>query len=244
MHRFTFILISMLFVFSCTDDPTSSNGGNFETGTVSDIDGNNYKTVKIGDQWWMSENLKVTRYRNGNSIPNVTIDSDWENLSTGAYVAYNHDKVLADTYGLLYNWYAVDDSRNIAPEGWHVPTDEEFSALENYLIANGYNWDGSTSGNKIGKSMASKTGWNSSSEAGDVGNDMSTNNTSGFTALAGGKRSLSGLFHSIGYYARYWSSTEGSSSDALRLLLGYGYSAVYRSSLDKRTGISVRLIRD
>lgn len=95
------------------------------TGTVTDIDGNVYQTIKIGNQWWMAKNLKVTHYRNGEAIPNITNDSEWINLSTGAYCAYNNDNGNIATYGLLYNWYTVVDSRNIAPSGWHVPTDDE-----------------------------------------------------------------------------------------------------------------------
>lgn len=101
-----------------------------ETSTLTDIDGNIYQTVKIVDQWWMAENLKVTHYRNGDPIPNVTNNSDWGNLSTGTYCAYNNDNVNISTYGLLYNWYAVADSRELAPTGWHVPTDEEWKQLE------------------------------------------------------------------------------------------------------------------
>lgn len=100
------------------------------TGTVTDIDGNVYQTVKIGNQWWMAENLKVSHYQNSDAIPNVTNNSDWGNLSTGAYCAYNNDNVNISTYGLLYNWYAVADSRELAPTGWHVPTDEEWKQLE------------------------------------------------------------------------------------------------------------------
>ncbi|MCK4448089.1 MAG: fibrobacter succinogenes major paralogous domain-containing protein, partial [Candidatus Marinimicrobia bacterium] len=104
-----------------------------ETGTVTDIDGNTYQTVKIGDQWWMAENLKVTHYRNGDPIPNVTDNTDWSNLTTGAYCNYDNNASYVTTYGRLYNWYTVNDSRYIAPSGWHVPTDEELKELEMYL---------------------------------------------------------------------------------------------------------------
>lgn len=123
------VFITSVFTVSCKKDPASSN----EPMTVTDIDGNVYKTVTIGNQAWMAENLKVMRYRNGDAIPNVTGGTDWSNLSTGAYCSYDNDDNNIDTYGLLYNWYAVDDSRNLAPEGWHVPTDEEWKELEMYL---------------------------------------------------------------------------------------------------------------
>jgi uncharacterized protein (TIGR02145 family) len=217
----------------------------FESGTVTDIDGNVYPTVRIGNQWWMAENLKVTHYRNGDAIPNVTDNSEWTGLSTGAYASYDNADSNIATYGLLYNWYAVSDSSNIAPAGWHVPTDEEFTALEEYLIANGYNWDGTTSGNKIGKSLASKTGWKPSDEAGTVGNDMSTNNTSGFSALPGGYRHYNlGTFLHVGSTGYWWSSTEYSSTITWLRYLHYNYSGFYNIFWEKPYGFSMRLIRD
>ena len=100
-----------------------------ETGTVTDIDGNTYVTVKIGEQWWMAENLKVTHYRNGDSIPNITADIQWAALDTGAWCSYDNNPDNVNHYGRLYNWYAVTDSRNIAPAGWHVATNDEWIAL-------------------------------------------------------------------------------------------------------------------
>ena len=100
---------------------------------VTDYDGNSYSVVKIGSQCWMAENLKVTHYRNGDPIPHVTDDGEWGGLSTGAYCEYDNDPANVETYGRIYNWHAVDDSRNIAPEGWHVPTDDEWKQLEAYL---------------------------------------------------------------------------------------------------------------
>jgi uncharacterized protein (TIGR02145 family) len=100
---------------------------------VTDYDGNVYQIVLIGGQCWMMENLKVTHYRNGDPIPHVPNIGEWYGLSSGAYCDYNNDPGNVETYGRLYNWYAVDDSRNIAPEGWHVPTDDEWKQLEMYL---------------------------------------------------------------------------------------------------------------
>ena len=100
------------------NDPEQS-----QSETVKDIDGNVYHTVTIGTQIWMVENLKTTKYRNGDGIPNVTDNTQWGNLTTWAYCNYNNDAANGTKYGKLYNWYAVNDSRNIAPTGWHVPTD-------------------------------------------------------------------------------------------------------------------------
>jgi uncharacterized protein (TIGR02145 family) len=104
--------------------------------TVKDIDGNVYKTIKIGNQVWMAENLKVTRYRNGDPIPHVTNNSAWGALTTGAYCNYNNDTQHVNTHGRLYNWYAVSDSRKIAPEGWHIPTLAEWETLMEHLGEN------------------------------------------------------------------------------------------------------------
>ena len=102
-------------------------------GTVTDIDGNVYETVVIGGQLWMAENLKVTHYNEGSEIPTGYSDFEWDELDdteTGAYAVYNDDLSNADTYGNIYNWYAVDDSRGVCPVGWHVPTDDEIKELE------------------------------------------------------------------------------------------------------------------
>jgi len=234
----------LLLCLSCGDDPASPEDKN-EPVTVTDIDGNVYQTIKIGNQLWMAENLKVTHYRNGDAIPHVTDNGTWTGLSTGAYSAYNNDNGYISTYGLLYNWFAVVDSRNIAPTGWHVPTDADWAALENYLIVSGYNWDGTTSGNKIGKSLASKTGWDTSPDAGQVGNDLSTNNTSGFTALPGGCRfDGTGEFDWIGEECYLWSATEVDGSRALNRGLSYIDPDFHLGGNRKQLGFYVRLIRD
>jgi uncharacterized protein (TIGR02145 family) len=117
-------------------------------------DGDSYATVQIRTQLWMAENLKVTKYRNGDNIPTGYSYSDWGNLSTGAYAVYDDNPANAETYGNLYNWYTVDDSREICPVGWHVPSDEEFQVLEIYLgmsaeEANQENHRGSNEGSKL-----------------------------------------------------------------------------------------------
>lgn len=158
---------------------TINDNGGYETGTVTDIDGNVYQTIKIGNQWWMAENLKVTHYRNGNAIPNVTSYFSWRDLSSGAYCAYNNDNGNADAYGMIYNWYwyAVDDSRNIAPIGWHVPTDEEWKELEMYLgLSQTEADDTGYRGTDEGDKLKATTGWY---------NNGNGTNESGFTALPG-----------------------------------------------------------
>lgn len=204
--------------------------------SVTDIDGNVYKIVKIGSQWWMAENLKVTRYRNGESIPNITDNGEWSNLSTGAYCAYNNDNSNIEKYGLLYNWYAVVDSSNIAPEGWHVPTDADWKELEMYLgmsqsETDAIQWRGSDEGSKL----KAKSGWYSS------GNGT---NESGFTALPGGYRDSNGAFSSIVQYGYWWSSTGYTATYAWSRRLYCYNSAIGRGTIYKRSGLSVRLVRD
>jgi len=143
-----------------------------ETGTVTDIDGNVYNTVKIGNQWWMVENLRVTHYQNGDSLVNETDIVAWYLWGEGVYCSYNNSSSNANTYGLLYNWYTVDDSRNIAPLGWHVPSDEEWQDIVTYLGGE------SLAGGKMKE--ASLQYWLSP-------NYYATNCT-GFSALPGGGR--------------------------------------------------------
>jgi hypothetical protein len=120
----------------CTQDCAGIWGGTHvdsDCGTVTDIDGNEYKTIKIGDQNWMAENLKTTHYNDGSDIPTGYSNSEWTQLQTGAYAVYDDDASNADIYGNLYNWYVVDDSRGLCMDGWHVPSDEEFKELEMVL---------------------------------------------------------------------------------------------------------------
>lgn len=219
-----------------------TNGG--ETGTVTDIEGNVYKTITIGTQEWMAENLKTTKYNDGTSIPLVTGVTEWSNLTTPGYCWYDNDETTyKDTYGALYNWYTVNTDK-LCPSGWHVPTDTEWTELENYLIANGYNYDGTTTGNKIGKSLVATSGWNSSSGVGDVGNDQSSNNATGFSAFPGGYRYYDGNFRNVGDSGYWWSSSESSTSNAYSRYLHYYRNYLGRYDHRKHYGFSVRCLRD
>jgi len=192
---------------------------------MKDIDGNIYETVKIGNQVWMAKNLKATHYRNGETIPNVTGNSEWGNLSTSACCAYDNKESNVSTCGRLYNWYAVNDSRGLAPKGWHVPSDAEFQILVDHL-----------GGNKIagGKMKEVRTThW------------KSFTNESGFSALPGGCRNYySGSFYYMGSYAAFWSTAEISSSFAWHRALSYDNSEVHRSYSSKRHGFSIRCVKD
>jgi len=227
-----------------TQQVTISGGGGGETGTVTDIDGNVYRTVKIGNQWWMAENLKVTRYRNGEAIPNVEDAGEWPNLATGAYCNYDNDVAKVAIYGRLYNWFSLSDSRSIAPAGWHVSTDEEWKQLEMTLgmsrsTADDTGWRGSDEGGKMKATGTREAGtglWYSPNEG--------ATNASGFSALPCGIRNGYGAYHYLDNYATFWSFTESISNYALTRSLYYNRSDVNRSDGGKVYGFSVRCVRD
>jgi uncharacterized protein (TIGR02145 family) len=238
------IVVFLLFAISCKKD--SEN--NTVAATVTDIDGNVYHTLIIGTQVWMVENLKVIKYRNGDLIGTTapdTLDITGENEPKYHWASSGFEDSVA-TYGRLYTWYAVTDCRNVCPSGWHVPSDVEWTTTEEYLITNGYNYDGTTTGNNIAKSMADKTNWFLSTNPGSVGNtDYPTyRNKSGFTALPGGYRSSEGTFLNTGISNDWWCSTDSSSNNAWFRNLYYSYSDVFRSNYAKSSGFSVRCLRD
>lgn len=204
---------------------------------VTDIDGNLYHTVNIGGQVWMVENLTVTKYRNGDPIPNITDDNEWSIQTEGAYCNYNNDESTDKKFGKLYNWLAVTDSRNIAPEGWHIPSDAEWLSLENYIAAH------FGSSPNVAKALAAATEWTIFSEGGSVGKDLTKNNSSGFTALPGGYR-LNGKFNKIGDYSGWWSSTESAENNAWIRVLFFSYNNLATIYHDKANGFSVRCIQD
>jgi uncharacterized protein (TIGR02145 family) len=210
--------------------------------TATDIDGNIYHTVTIGTQVWMVENLKVTHYRNGDPITNITNDNQWFNLTTPAYCDYENSPANSIIYGRIYNYFAVEDGRKIAPAGWHVPTDAEWTTLTDYLINNGFGYYGS--GPTIAKSMAAKSGWTTSAQAGTVGNDQASNNSSGFSALPGGGRFTSGGFFNVGSETYWWSSTLNDPLAGLSRSIYSAGSACGRGFYDKVRGLSVRCISD
>ena len=205
---------------------------------MEDIDGNIYRIVKIGDQWWMAENLAVTHYRNGDAIPNVIKSGEWSNQTSGAYCVYDNDKKYANTYGFLYNWYAVDDNRNIAPVGWHVPTDSEWTELGMYLglsetEANKTLFIGTNEGGKLKE--AGTTHWNSP--------NLGATDEYGFSALAGGRRRFGEFSGSLGMYAIFWTSTKMNNEAWIRGL-PHDQATTYRDSRDKQDGASLRCVRD
>lgn len=208
-----------------------------------DIDGNDYEIVQIGTQKWMAENLKTTKYNNSEPIVLATQDWHWSYTRSAYYCWYENDSLqYADTYGALYNWYAVNTG-NLCPDGWHVPTDEEWKTLEMELgmsqaEADNTQWRGTNEGSKLGGNSELWTD-------GDLEND-SEFSTSGFFALPGGWRHEDGYFMYEGYNGWWWSSNEigGGSLIGRNRTLDYGYSTINRSGADKKVGTSIRCLKD
>lgn len=203
---------------------------NLSYGTVTDIDGNVYKTITIGLQTWMAENLRTTKYCDGSAIPEVTDGMIWGNLTTGAYCNYNNtsNSDAIATYGRLYNWYALNDSRKLAPSGWHVATVVEWNTLTDNL--GGYE----IAGGKLKETGT--THWYSPNEA--------ATNVSGFTALPGGYRYYDGTFHYIGNYGFWWSSSEHYTSIAWYRHLDYNDGDFGYNIISEVAGFSVRCVKD
>jgi len=219
------------------------------SGTVTDQDGNSYPYLTYGDQVWTVKNAEMVTYRDGTPIPQVTDATEWANLTTGAWCYYDNDP----NKGKLYNWYAVagihDNDENtpnkeLAPEGWHVPSNAEWTELENYLIDNGYNYDGSTTVNKIAKAMSSTTGWDISTREGVPGNNQIENNSSGFNAPPIGFRNQLGVFSPDGNTLLIWKRDENDLDSSSRISISNDYFHTYWLNSFKTKGFSVRFVRD
>ena len=204
------------------------------TNTVKDIDGNKYKIIKIGPQAWMSENLKTTRYNDGTSIAQVKEYGDWEALSTPAYCWYNNDSTNKELYGALYNWYAVN-TKKLCPKGWHVPTDEEWTALRAYL--------GELGNAGLALKEAGTNHWKRP--------NTDASNSSGFNALPGGYRDYRGPFNLLRTDGYWWTSSESKwwkSSDSLSYAfyrnIRFDDNDIYRNASPKNFGFCVRCLMD
>ena len=200
-------------------------------GTMADIDGNVYKTITIDGQTWMAENLRTTKYRNGDTLPEISGNTAWKNLNTSAFCNYKNttdlDKIA--TLGRLYNWFAVSDSRNIAPVGWHIATDAEWITLTNYL------GNESVSGGKLKET--STLHWKSP--------NIGASNSCGFTALPGGRREYTdGSFINLGTDGFWWTSSAYNPDYSWYRYLHNDVANVYRANFHKQYGFSVRCVQD
>jgi uncharacterized protein (TIGR02145 family) len=195
---------------------------------ITDLDGNSYDTVRIGNQTWMAENLNVSHFRNGDTIPEAKTDEDWVKASENeqpAWCYYENDTMNGVKYGKLYNWYAVNDPRSIAPVGYRIPTDAEWTKLIDYLGGE----------SEAAKKMKSTSGWH------ENGNGI---NTSGFSGLPGGNRGYYGTFRYIGGSSSWWSSSENITVYAWFRGLSYFYDSVEIEHGNKGNGYYIRCLRD
>ncbi len=237
--------VFLLFASSCEkedDNESSSNNPtkgqttavfnpNLTYGTLTDQDGNVYKTVTIGAQTWMAENLRTTKYNDGTAIPNVTNGGEWGTLTTGAYCNYDNAAGIDNiaTYGRLYNWHAVSTGK-LAPKGWHVPTYAEWAQLTTYLGGD------SIAGGKLKETGT--THWLSS--------NTGVTNETGFTALPGGTRGVSDTFYDILHVGAWWSATNttGFNAGSWYRVMHFSNSNVYSYGGYKELGLSVRCVKD
>ncbi len=224
-------LIGMVFtaLLGCGSSPTEVNEPDPpDPLTVTDFDGNVYTTVTIGTQIWMAENLKVTHYRNGAPIDNITDNTEWGNLTTGAYCNLNNDEGTVDTYGRQYNWYAANNTNSICPTGWHIPSDAEWTTLINYLGGS------DTAGGKMKESGTAH--WSNP--------NLGATNSSGFTALPGGYRNNLGIFDETYNYGFWWSSSHFNDTDGSIIYLFHNYAGVWGGNASKKRGYFIRCIKD
>jgi uncharacterized protein (TIGR02145 family) len=228
-YRFFAIMIfAISFLFSCGDDNS--------TNPVE----NKSDTVKIGTQIWKKKNLDVDQYRNGDPIPQVTNFAEWKNLRTGAWCYYNNDPAMGPIYGKLYNWYAVNDPRGLAPSGWHIPSEEEWQTLEIQLGISQDQLD------KIGSRGIDEGGkMKETGLAHWLSPNKGATNLSGFSALPGGWRGSQEVkFYDIGFNGNWWTSTEIDTTIALNRGLYASNSHIVRGSSTFEYGLSVRCIKD
>lgn len=248
MSLLTILLISLLY--GCEEDQES----NVDL-AVKDYDGNLYKTVQIGEQIWMEENLKTTHYADGTLIPLVEDGTAWHYLeyTDKAMCFYNNSNANKSTYGALYTWAAAmngnasstsnpSEVQGVCPDGWHLPSDDEWKELEIYL---GMSQADADFAGYRGANIGSKLAGNSSLWIGDSLVNNPYFETSGFNVFPGGKRSSSGMANYLGYGAYFWSASEYDSSRVWYRYLGYNYSVVLRYyNVYKDEGFSVRCIQD
>lgn len=240
---FAGLAMAIFFVSSCSEDdnPLFTAGADYADGAIydksdgdsdgstgsMDYNGYTYKVVRIGNQWWMAENLRTTRYNDGSVIPNVTDEDGWSDLTTGAWCDYNNDPGTGAEYGKIYNWFAVNTGK-LAPPGWRVPKNEEWESLSIYL------------GGELAAGGPMKeegtAHWNSPNSG--------ATNESGFTALGGGGRFDFGPFYAMGDNAFFWASSGSGDSNAWYRTITSSGTRLVRNFDDRTAGYSVRCVQN
>lgn len=220
----TILLSCLLFISATLCCQTFGDG-------VTDIDGNNYTSVIIGAQEWLVENLKTTHYANGDPISNITTPLDWKNTTNGAWSFYDNDYTYDTTYGKLYNWYAIADSRSICPDGWRVPSHSDWQTLQNFLGGGYYQ------GGKLKEFEASL--WTPP--------NTGATNEYGFTALPGGSREKTAannfVFKDLSNYGYYWSTWDNHPTERKKWKLSYSQNILMPTSAEMNDGYSCRCLK-
>lgn len=237
--RYSFLFFASLFIASqissCKKEEVSTNTIQYDS--ITDVEGNIYKTVKIGDQWWMAENLRVRKFRNGIELRKTQDEQSWKN-KIAAYCKYEDTETNT---GLLYNYFTIIDTSNIAPKGWHVPTDADWKKLEQYLgmsesQTDSISWRGSTEGDKL-KALG-YSGWAKHK-------DVWPTNETGFNALAGSCRLPDGRFGYPGlFYTGFWWTSTTSGDSVLYRHLDHKNKNIFRYKASKNYGMSIRCVKD
>lgn len=245
----TFKLLTLLLatiivsIYSCKQDKEDEIKPMLEQGILTDIEGNEYVTVKIGNQWWMAENLKVTKYRDSTDIKEISNDTArWKKDTVGAYCKYENDNSNIEKYGLLYNWYAVTNKKLLAPEGWHIPTDDEWKELEKHL--------------GLTQQQADYTGWRGTNQAEKLKlegyedwveyKDVWQTNESGFSAKGGAGRLFNGIwtYPGLRHEAYWWTVTSAENKQAYYRHMYYKNKNIFRFHCSKNYGFSIRCVKD
>lgn len=195
---------------------------------VQDIQGNTYRTVKIGNQTWMAENLKVTKFRNGDPISNLRDNKQWKESQSAAYCSYKNSEENAELYGYLYNWRAVNDSRGLAPQGWHIPSSKELEELVGYLKSD-----------TIAAAKLKEAGFSHW-----LAPNKDADNSSGFTALPGGYRFGDGSFHTLRNNGYWWTENRSFEMYSWSARIWEGFADVERDTQYLTYGFSVRCLKD
>jgi uncharacterized protein (TIGR02145 family) len=244
----------MLFAVSCGNDIDDPDPIDNEPGTVVDIDGNTYKTVTIGKQEWMAENLRTTKFRDGSNILYLGEDTlIWYNNNTPAYSWYGGDEANKQMYGALYNWYAVRNASSLCPEGWRIHSINDWNNMVNYLMTTHSISNEAEDTEAPGKKLKSCRQLNSP-KGGDCDTGVHPRwdphiqhfgtDDYGFAALPGGYRTATGSFHGRGSYALWWTNSEVSVAEATVSYLTYNYSKSFGNPRMKNNGHNVRCMRD
>lgn len=234
MKKLITLVLGIAFVFGCTSNNNSDGDAstyNYSLGAnITDIEGNSYPTIvtNCSNQTWMQKNLNVSRFRNGDLIPQVTNSNTWTNLTTPAWCYYNNDPANGPLYGKIYNWFAVNDPRGLAPVGYHIPTDAEWTTFTNCL-----------GGQSLAGGKMKETGYSHW-----LTPNTEASNISGFTGLPGGFRNTGNSFQEFGYYGNWWSSL-GTSTYAIPRKLNYNTGSIsIIDAYDLPDGFSVRCVKD